>query len=161
MLTPAWISTYLTTNNYSIRDIFRFFLITHVFWKGRWRTFNYMYNTHTHTPRWTISQTITGFLESGFKLTVKTGGSIGSSIFRYKETSLWESDPLPILVLLLNRFVVALFFDSLLLVDAITSGDSWLFTTIGDTDSLSLSLVWVEREVRAASAIFRSFNSIS
>jgi len=90
-------------------------------------------------------QTMTAFFEIGFRLTAGTGES-ANSICRYKETSFWESGPLPILVaLLLSRF--ALFFASLLLVlDAITSGDSLLLVA----GSFSLPVVCVDCEVHVA-----------
>lgn len=96
---------------------------------------------------------------------INTGDSIGDSTLRYNETSLWESGPLPILVaLLLSRFVVvALFFGSLLLVDAITSGDSLLFAA-AVTGSFSLLLVvWVDREAHVGNGLpfFWSFTSNS
>lgn len=128
----------------------------------RWRSC--MYST-----RYRTNQTTTGFLEIGLRVTVNIGDplSTGDSTFRYKDTSLWESGPLPILTLLLRRFVVVvLFFDSLLLADAITSGDSLLFVTTA-TNSFSLSqtlVVWVAREARVTGGspfFFWSFNSSS
>lgn len=117
-----------------------------------WRRSSLIYNR--------INQTITGFFEIGFKLTVNIGDSVDSSIFRYKETSLWESGPLPILALLLSRFVVVvLFIDSMLLADTITSGDFLLLVT----NSFSLTVVCVDREMHVVSdsPFFRSLNSIS
>jgi hypothetical protein len=90
---------------------------------------------------------MTAFFEIGFRLTAGTDESATpTSICRYKETSFWESGPLPILVaLLLSRF--ALFFASLLLVlDAITSGDSLLLVA----GSFSLPVVCVDCEVHVA-----------
>lgn len=110
---------------------------------------------------WRINQTITGFFEIGFKLTVNTDSLslfIDNSTFRYKERSLWESGPLSILALLLSRFVViVLFFDSLLFTDAITSGDSLLIVTMV-TNSFSLLVVWVDREVVNDFPFFWSFD---
>lgn len=121
----------------------------------RWHKSNLIYNR--------INQTITGFFEIGFKLTVNIGDSVDSSTFRYKETSLWESGPLPILALLLSRFVVVvLFIDSMLLADTITSGDFLLLVTTV-TNSFSLTVVCVDREMHVVSdsPFFRSLNSIS
>jgi len=120
-------------------------------WKMYWRRSNRIYSR--------INQTIIGFFEIGFKLTVN---SVDASI-RYKETSLWESGPLPILALLLSRFiVVVLFIDSMLFADTITSGDFLLpVTTV--INSFSFAVVCVDREMHVVSdsPFFRSFNSIS
>lgn len=109
---------------------------------------------------------MTGFFEIGFKLMelIITDDSTDNSTLRYNETLLWESGPFPILVaLLLSCFVVvALFFDSLLLVDAITSGDSLLFVA-PITVSFSPLVVWVDREAHAGNGLpfFWSFTSNS
>lgn len=93
---------------------------------------------------------------------VNTGDPTDDSTERYKETSLWESGPLPILTLLSRFVVVMLLFDSLLLADAITSGDSLLLVATV-ADSFSLLAVWVDRDAHVASGLpfFWSFNSIS